>query len=144
MKERKNPGTIILILVTTATIIAVISLRKYSEFQREHYLKPAQTRNDILKIMSALIIYQKQQGAYPGTNSYNIFLNYKLDPTYKTEIPIKDPWGQDYNYYSPGNDNLPYSIISFGADNIEGGVGKDEDISSDPMLKEHLKKLKQQ
>ncbi len=94
--------------------------------------------------MSALIIYQKRQGSYPDTNSYNIFLNYKLDPTYKTEIPTKDPWGQNYIYYSPGPDNLPYNIISFGADEIEGGVGKDEDISSTPMLREHLKNLKQQ
>jgi general secretion pathway protein G len=143
MKERRNPGTVILILVTTVTIIAVVALRKYSEFQREHYLKPAQTRNDILKIMTALITYQKQQGAYPDTNSYHIFLNYKSDQTYKTKIPIKDPWGKDYSYYSPGPNNLPYSIISYGADETEGGAGKDEDISSDPILKEHLKNLKQ-
>jgi len=44
------------------------------------------------------------------------------------EIPV-DPWGNEYIYYSPGDDSLPYELISMGADAREGGEGYDADLS---------------
>jgi general secretion pathway protein G len=44
------------------------------------------------------------------------------------EIPV-DPWGNEYIYYSPGDDKLPYEMISMGADAREGGEGYDADLS---------------
>ena len=42
----------------------------------------------------------------------------------------KDPWGNDYVYMCPGEDDAEYEIISYGKDGQPGGEGDDADISS--------------
>jgi len=46
----------------------------------------------------------------------------------KKNVP-KDPWGNNYQYSSPGQ-HAPYDIVSLGADGREGGDGDNKDISS--------------
>ena len=48
-----------------------------------------------------------------------------------TSTVPKDPWGNDYIYRSPTEDeNRDYEIISFGADGQEGGENYNADIAS--------------
>ena len=42
-------------------------------------------------------------------------------------IPM-DPWGKEYVYTVPGQNGLPYSIMSFGLDGKEGGTDESEDV----------------
>ncbi len=42
----------------------------------------------------------------------------------------KDPWGNDYQYNSPGRDELNFEIICLGADGRSGGDGANLDIAS--------------
>lgn len=51
----------------------------------------------------------------------------------KMEIPL-DPWGKPYHYEAPGSHG-DYDLFSFGADNAEGGEGKNQDIVSWKGLK---------
>ncbi|MEE9258826.1 MAG: type II secretion system protein GspG, partial [Nitrospinaceae bacterium] len=46
----------------------------------------------------------------------------------KKEVP-KDPWGNPYIYRSPG-EHGDYDLLSYGADDAEGGEGTDLDIVS--------------
>jgi len=46
----------------------------------------------------------------------------------KGKVPL-DPWENEYVYLSPGL-HTDFDIISFGADKVEGGEGKDADIES--------------
>jgi general secretion pathway protein G len=46
----------------------------------------------------------------------------------KGQVP-KDPWGYDYVYLSPGTRD-EFDILSYGADGISGGEGKNEDINN--------------
>jgi general secretion pathway protein G len=41
----------------------------------------------------------------------------------------KDPWGREYLYLSPGV-NGDYDILSYGADGVPGGDGKNKDITN--------------
>ncbi len=41
------------------------------------------------------------------------------------QVP-KDPWDEDYIYVFEGKN---FNIISYGADNVEGGEGEDQDLS---------------
>ena len=52
----------------------------------------------------------------------------------KREIPL-DPWDNDYEYRSPGEEGRDYDIISYGADNTEGGDEENMDIVSWRSLK---------
>jgi general secretion pathway protein G len=46
-----------------------------------------------------------------------------------TAIPM-DPWGNPYEYQSPGPGGEDFFIISYGADGKEGGTNEDADITS--------------
>jgi general secretion pathway protein G len=49
-------------------------------------------------------------------------------PYIKNSI-LKDPWGRDYQYRSPGQHG-DFDIFSYGADGQMGGEGKNADITS--------------
>lgn len=46
----------------------------------------------------------------------------------KSVLP-RDPWENAYLYRSPGPNDIPYELVSLGADGKEGGEGEDADIS---------------
>lgn len=50
-------------------------------------------------------------------------------PYLKKKALPKDPWGNEYNYVSPGQHG-PYDLSSLGADNREGGDGENKDLTS--------------
>jgi general secretion pathway protein G len=48
---------------------------------------------------------------------------------YAKDSEIKDPWGNDFAYTSPGQKG-PYEIKSLGADGKEGGEGPNRDVTN--------------
>ncbi|MCJ7684084.1 MAG: type II secretion system protein GspG, partial [Desulfobacteraceae bacterium] len=46
----------------------------------------------------------------------------------KGKVP-RDPWDNEYVYLSPGVHG-EYDFVSYGADGVAGGEGKDKDINS--------------
>ena len=66
----------------------------------------------------ALDLYRLEKHKYPtsdeGLDAIKSYL--------KKSIP-KDPWGNDFIYESPGKEGRGYDLISYGADNAEGGEG---------------------
>ena len=42
----------------------------------------------------------------------------------------KDPWGNDYQYTSPGTHVKDYDLYTLGADGQPGGEGNDADIGN--------------
>ena len=72
----------------------------------------------------ALDLYRLEKGKYPSNEE-----GLKAIQSYlKKELP-KDPWGNEFHYKSPG-DHGDYDLVSYGADNAEGGEGNDLDIVS--------------
>ncbi len=73
----------------------------------------------------ALDLYRLEKHKYPtsdeGLDAIKSYL--------KKSIP-KDPWGNEFIYESPGKEGRGYDLISYGADNAEGGEGTDLDIVS--------------
>jgi len=86
---------------------------------------------EISNIVKALETFQPAYGRYP-TNEEGLEILTK--PTDKFPEPLldgklTDPWGNPYQYLSPGT-GVPFEVISYGADGREGGEGADADISS--------------
>lgn len=48
-------------------------------------------------------------------------------PYLSKKLPL-DPWDNDYVYSVPGDNGLPFKVISLGRDGTVGGVGLDADI----------------
>ena len=72
----------------------------------------------------AIDLYRLENYKYPSTDENLLAIASYL----KKEIP-KDPWGNDYVYISPG-EHGDYDLISYGADNAEGGEENNRDIVS--------------
>ena len=86
---------------------------------------------EIAKICQALDTYYTVLDNYPTTDQGIAALAEKSDAFpdgLLNKIP-KDPWKNAYIYQQPGRDG-PYEVLSYGADNQEGGEGADKDITS--------------
>ena len=85
---------------------------------------------------TAIDVYKLDTGKYPTQDSGLSALNTKSDAVKnwkgpylaKNKVP-KDPWGVNYIYKYPG-EHGDYEIISYGADENEGGTGENKDIVS--------------
>lgn len=98
----------------------------------------AAARQDIATLSQALQVYKLDNQHYPTTEQGLRALVAK--PTvgppannwkqggYVDKLP-KDPWGNDYQYLSPGTHG-DFDIFSYGADGQPGGSGADADIGS--------------
>jgi len=51
--------------------------------------------------------------------------------------PPIDPWGREYLYEYTNDTIKPYYLKTLGADNMEGGMGENSDISSLDIYKEY-------
>ena len=95
-------------------------------------------RQDIATVMQALKLYRLDNQRYPTTEQGLQALMTK--PTtgpaadgwksggYIDKLP-KDPWGNPYQYLSPGIHG-EIDVFSYGADGQPGGAGNDADIGS--------------
>lgn len=106
---------------------------------RPEEAKQLKAKIQIESLETALKLYKLDNGAYPDTEQGLQALVQKPDTGQvrnwreggyldKGKLPL-DPWGTDFIYLSPGlNDD--YDISSYGADGIQGGDGKNQDINS--------------
>lgn len=95
-------------------------------------------RTDIATLMQALKLYKLDNQRYPTTEQGLAALTTKptsgpsangwKDGGYVEKLP-KDPWGNSYQYLSPGLHG-EVDIFSFGADGQAGGEGEDADVGS--------------
>ncbi|ACL70617.1 type II secretion system major pseudopilin GspG [Halothermothrix orenii] len=103
--------------------------------------KQTAARNQLEILEVALDNYRLDNGRYPTTQQGLKALIEKptispipqnWDGPYleKKEIPL-DPWGNEYNYLSPGNYNThKYDLWSYGLDNKKGGTGEASDVTN--------------
>ena len=73
----------------------------------------------------ALDLYRLEKHKYPTTDEGLE----AIAPYLKKSLP-KDPWGNEYIYQSPGKEDRSYDLVSYGADEAEGGEENDMDIVS--------------
>ena len=103
------------------------------------FLGSSKTKTAALQIEdlgATLDLYRLEVGSYPSTSEGLEALvadpgntpNWNGPYLKKSQVP-KDPWGNDYQYRSPG-ENGAYDIWSLGADGREGGEGENQDIKS--------------
>ena len=94
----------------------------------------------IESIETALKLYKLDNGSYPGTeqglqalvelpSAGNIPTKWREGGYLEKGKLPKDPWGNDFVYLSPGVHG-EYDIVSYGADGVPGGEGKNMDINS--------------
>ncbi|MFA6870488.1 MAG: type II secretion system major pseudopilin GspG [Methanomethylophilus sp.] len=90
------------------------------------------TKAQLVSVKNAVQQYYMDMSEYPTSLDELIVdpKNEKWDGPYleAKNIP-KDGWGNEFQYSVPGDDNMPFDIISYGGDKSPGGTGNNEDIS---------------
>ena len=126
----------IMVVVVIIGILGALVVPKLLGRTGESRVVAAKT--DIATLMQALKLYKLDNQRYPTTEQGLQALTTK--PTsgpsangwkeggYVEKLP-KDPWGNPYQYLSPGLHG-EVDIFSFGADGQAGGEGEDADVGS--------------
>jgi general secretion pathway protein G len=121
---------VVVILAILAAIVAPRVMDKPAQAQQ------TKARQDIRSLETALNLYKLDNFVYPTTDQGLEALVTKPSGTpepknwkrYMDRLP-KDPWGEQYQYLSPGNKS-DVDIFSFGADRQLGGEGDSADIGN--------------
>ena len=126
----------ILVVVVILGILASIIVPKI--MKRPEEARRTKAVMDIKAIEMALIRYKLDSGVYPSTEQGLEAL--VTEPTtgviprnwkeggYLDKVP-KDPWRSPFIYLHPGG-HKEFDLVSYGADGVEGGEGKDADIEN--------------
>lgn len=131
--------------VETIAVLAIMLILTasvgISAFKYVDKAKILSAKNQILSYRMALNAFYLDCGVYPSTEQglqalwekpilYPIPKNWK-GPYIESEVKV-DPWGNDFVYKNQASekDIVPYEIISYGADGLEGGTGNEEDLVS--------------
>lgn len=138
-RTRERGWTFIETLIVIAIILILSGTAGFIGFRYVDRARVASARNQIEVYSLAINAYLFDTGRVPTQDQGLRALWEKpiLDPVpsgwdgpYLTKPVDTDPWGTPYEYRVPGPNNLPFEIISYGADGMSGGEGNDEDISS--------------
>ena len=124
----------IMVVVVILGILAVLIVPRV--LGRSDEARQAAAKHDIATLMQSLKLYRLDNGRYPTNDQGLQALVTK--PTsapqpdnwkpYLDKVP-KDPWGNTYQYLSPGVHG-EIDVFTLGADNQPGGTGADLDIGS--------------
>jgi general secretion pathway protein G len=124
----------IMVVVVILGILAVLIVPRV--LGRSDEARQAAAKHDIATIMQSLKLYRLDNGRYPTNDQGLQALVAKPSSTpvpsnwkpYLDNLP-KDPWGNTYQYLSPGVHG-EVDVFSLGADGQPGGTGADLDIGS--------------
>jgi len=136
-KRRSGGFTLIEIMVVVVIMGVLAALVLPKVLDRVGQSKTAAAKVEISTIMQALKMYKLDNQRYPTTEQGLQALMAK--PTagpsangwkapYLEKMP-KDPWGNPYQFLSPGVKG-EVDVFSYGADGQPGGSGDDADIGS--------------
>ena len=139
LNARKQGGfTLIEIMVVVVILGILAALVVPQVMNRPDQAKVTVAKGDIKAISAALDMYKLDNYSYPSTQQGLDALvqkpsgnpqpkNWNRDG-YLKRVP-KDPWGNDYQYLSPGTRGQ-YDLYSFGADGKQGGSDLNADIGN--------------
>jgi general secretion pathway protein G len=140
MKDVKDGGFTFIETIVSISIILILSAAVgFSAMKYVDRARAAACRNQIESFRLSLQSYYLECGAYP-TEAQGLAALWEKPiiapvpaqwngPYMDRQIP-RDPWGNEYQYKNPGENNLPFAIISFGADGKAGGEGEQADVFS--------------
>lgn len=129
--------TLIEIMVVMVILGLLVAIVAPNIIGRSDQAKVTVARTQLKQIGNALDLYKLDNHNYPSTQQGLQALVSKPDgfpeaknwnpDGYMKSVPV-DPWGNAYQYVSPGA-NHPYDLYSYGSDGREGGDGDAADLS---------------
>ncbi len=138
LRKKSRGFTLIEIMVVVVIMGILAALLVPRLMGRTDDARILAAKQDIATIMQGLKLYRLDNQRYPTTEQglqalVSKPVNGPLPPNWKTGGYLdrlnKDPWGNSYQYLSPGTRG-EVDVYSLGADGQPGGTGNDADIGS--------------
>lgn len=137
--NRKSHGFTLIEIMVVVVIMGVLAALVVPRLMgRADDARILAAKQDIATLMQALKLYRLDNQRYP-TNEQGLQAlvtrpsGGPTPPNWKAGGYLdrlnKDPWGNSYQYQSPGSRG-EVDVYSFGADGKAGGTGNDADIGS--------------
>ena len=137
--DREDAGFSLLELMVVVVILSILALVIVPRvINRPDQARVVRVQTDLAALESAVNLYKLDNFRYPTTEQGLEALVTRpsgepapanwSDGGYIERLP-KDPWGNDYQYLSPGVHG-EFDIFTFGADGTQGGDGPDADIGT--------------
>ena len=128
--------TLIELMVVLVIIGVLAALIVPNVIERADDARVTAARTDINNLMQALKLYRLDNQRYPTAEQglQSLLTRPTTGPAapnwkpYVEKLP-NDPWGHPYQYMNPGIKG-EIDVLSFGADGVSGGEGKNADIGS--------------
>jgi len=119
----------LMVAVVILSILAVVVVPRVID--RPDQARVARTHSDLAALSAALNLYRLDNAAYPSTEQglralverptgHAAAANWAAGG-YLERVP-RDPWGNEYQYLSPGVHSA-FDLFSYGADGRPGGTG---------------------
>jgi general secretion pathway protein G len=126
---------IMVVVIIIGLLAAVIVPQVISKVDEA---RVAKAKQDIQALETALTMFRLDNSKYPTTEQgLTALVQQPTDPSIRHWRPggylqhvSKDPWGNEYQYASPGQHSKDYDLYSLGADGAPGGEGNDADIGN--------------
>ncbi|WP_197674582.1 type II secretion system major pseudopilin GspG [Halopseudomonas sabulinigri] len=127
----------IMVVVVILGILAAVVVPRVMD--RPDQARTTKAQSDIRALESALNLYRLDNFNYPTTEQgldalvrmptgQNAPRNWRTGG-YLDRLQ-KDPWGNDYQYQTPGRDGRQFDLYSLGADGSPGGTDANMDIGN--------------
>lgn len=140
MTPRRNPRAratgftileLVMVLVLIGVILAMVGPRVFQNLGRAN---SEVAKSQMATVGGQLELFKLDVGRFPTTQEGLAALvtapsgasNWN-GPYIKDPKSLKDPWGRDFVYKSPG-DKGAYDLLTLGADGKEGGDGENRDV----------------
>ena len=136
--SREGGFTLIEIMVVVIIIGLLAAVIVPQVVDKVDQAKMTRAKSDIQALEAALTMFRLDNSRYPTTDQgLSALVTQPTDPAIRHWRPggyvprlSKDPWGNDYQYTSPGTHSKDYDLYSLGADGQPGGEGVDADIGN--------------
>ena len=136
LKHNARGFTLIEVMVVIVILSVLAALIVPRIMSRPDEASAVAAKQDVAQVLQALKLYRLDNFRYPSTQQglQALVVKPTQEPvpqrwqSYLDKLP-KDPWGNPYQYLSPGIKG-EVDVFSLGADGKPGGDGVDSDVGS--------------